>query len=446
MQVNKFDFLIIFGATGDLVSRKVIPSLYHLYKSSQISSTNFRVFAFARRDFTNGKYKEIIDESLKAHFKDNEFVTENDFVNIFEYLQGDLDCRDCFVELNQRILKLEADLNICANKLFYLAIPPQLYDEVVVHIKETQFNQMCKGAEVKVVLEKPFGHNLESSIETDKILQEVFDENQIYRLDHYMGKQILRDIPFIRTKLANVWNTQNIERVFISTTETLGVEKRGEFFDSVGSLRDVGQNHLLEILALLTMDIPQELNADTYRKARANIPDKLVKYSNNDAGKFTFRAQYKDYKKIPNVNPESTTETYFKIAAFLDDPNWKYTKFVLEAGKRVGQARSYIEIDFKNKEKLFINFNRENPFARLFKGGDYTEIISSEKSDTQYVEEYAILLQEALSGNSMFFASQEEVNAQWNFIDPIVKSWQENAVPLFTYMTDDISILSISKI
>lgn len=446
MQISKFDFLLIFGATGDLVSRKVIPSIYHLFTTKQINANNFRVFAFARRDFTNGKYKEVIDTSLRNHFKDESFTADEDFLRIFEYVQGNLDSRDCFVELNQKVLKLEQELDICANKLFYLAIPPSLYDEVVVHIKETQFNQMCKGAEVKVVLEKPFGHDINTSIETDKILLEVFKEDQIYRLDHYLGKDILRDIPTARRKLESIWNTDNIERVFISTTETLGVEKRGEFFDSVGSLRDVGQNHLLEILALITMEIPDEHSTFNYRKARTDILNKLVKYSNNDAGKFTFRAQYKGYKEIENVKPNSITETYFKIAAFIDDPKWKYTKFVLEAGKRTGQSRSFVEIDFKNKDKLFINFTRDNPFVRLFKGANYTEILTSEKSETQYVEEYATLIKEALLGDLTYFVDQEEVKAQWEFIDPIVKAWQENAVPLFTYMPDDITILSISKI
>jgi len=446
MDIKKFDFIIIFGATGDLVEKKVIPSLYYLFTHNQINKDNFKVFAFARRDFTNGKYKEIINLSLQKHYKNSDYQVEEEFYSIFEYEQGDLDNRDCFVELNQKILDLEAKLNICANKLFYLAIPPALYNQVITHIKETQFNKMCEGAEVKVLIEKPFGHDSITSEQTDVIVKSVFKENQIFRLDHYLGKNILRSIPQVKEQLKEVWNTEHIERVFISTTETLGVESRGEFFDSVGSLRDVGQNHLLEIIALITMGNASYEDVNVVRKARADILNKLVKYSNADAGKFTFRAQYKGYKDIGNVKPNSNTETYFKIAAYIDDPKWKYTKFIIEAGKRTGQSRSFVQIDFKNKDKLFINFNKENPFIRLFKGPNYTELITSEKSETQYVGEYAVMLQEALDGNLKYFVDQTEVKAQWEFIDPIVKSWQENAVPLFTYMPDDISILSVSKI
>lgn len=446
MDISKFDFLVVFGATGDLVERKIIPSLYYLYKKQHINSTNFKVFAFARRDFTNGKYNEIINSSLKKHFNNESFKPENEFYDMFKYVMGDLNNRDCFVELNNEILKLEEELKICANKLFYLAIPPSLYDEVIDHIKHTQFDKMCKGAEVKVLLEKPFGTDLNSSITTDKIVKEVFNETQIYRLDHYLGKEILRDIIKVRNQFKDIWNTENIERVFISTTETLGVEKRGAFFDSVGSLRDVGQNHLLELIAFVAMEIPENLTAENFRQARADILNKLVKYSKDDISKFTFRAQYKGYKEIENVNSNSTTETYFKIAAYIDDPVWKYTRFIIEAGKRTGQTRSFIEIDFKNKDKLFINFNRENPFIRLFTGSSYKEIMVSEKVGEQYVAEYAVMLEEALRGDLTYFVDQKEVIAQWQFIDPIVEAWKNNAVPLFTYMPDDISILSISKI
>lgn len=447
MEIKKFDTLVIFGATGDLVNRKVIPSLYNLFKNNQINTNNFKVFAFARRDFTNGKYNDVIDQSLRDHFKNENIQIDEDFYKLFEYVQGDLDNRNCFAKLNQKILDFEKNLAICSNKLFYLAIPPTLYDEVIDHIKETQFNQMCKGAEVKVLLEKPFGKDQNSSKETDRIIKEVFTENQIFRLDHYLGKEILRDIPFVKKRFKDIWNTENIERVFISTTETLGVEKRGEFFDSIGALRDVGQNHLLTLLSLITMDdgsISEE--PSNFRKARADVLNKLVTYSENDIPKFTFRAQYKGYRQIEKVNPESTTETYFKISVFVDDPKWKYTKFILEAGKRTGQSRSFIEIDFKNKDKLFINFAKENPFIRLFQGANYTEIMTSEKTDKQYVEEYSLMIAEALEGNQKYFIDQSEVDAQWKFIDPIVDAWNKNKVPLFVYMPDDISILSVSNI
>ncbi|MBE0574077.1 hypothetical protein IH575_04200 [Candidatus Dojkabacteria bacterium] len=162
--------------------------------------------------------------------------------------------------------------------------------------------------------------------------------------------------------------------------------------------------------------------------------------------KYTFRAQYKGYKNIDKVDPNSTSETYFKVAAFIDDPKWKYTKFIIESGKRTGQERSFIEIDFKNKEKLFINFSRENPFIRLFNGNSYTEITTSGKTNEQYVLEYSTMIEEALMGKQDYFIDQEEVKAQWNFIDPIINAWQNNAVPLFTYMPDDISVLSIANI
>lgn len=439
MTLTKFDFLVIFGATGDLVERKVIPSLYHLFTSGKINSKDFRVFAFARRDFTNGKYDQIIDNSLKAHFKNPDFKTEADFYSIFEYVQGDLNNRDSFVDLNKKILKLEDELKICANKLFYLAIPPILYNDVITHIHKTQFDTMCKGAEVKVMIEKPFGKNLETFLESDNVLKQVFAEKQIYRIDHYLGKQIIRDIAKVKDKFADRWNTENIDRIFISTTETLGVEERGEYFDSVGALRDVGQNHLLEVIAL----IASEEESST---GRASVLNKLVKYTLNDMPKYTFRAQYKGYKNIDKVDPNSTSETYFKVAAFIDDPKWKYTKFIIESGKRTGQERSFIEIDFKNKEKLFINFSRENPFIRLFNGNSYTEITTSGKTNEQYVLEYSTMIEEALMGKQDYFIDQEEVKAQWNFIDPIINAWQNNAVPLFTYMPDDISVLSIANI
>lgn len=435
---NQFSLFILLGATGDLAKRKIIPSLYNLYLEKKINKDSFKIIAFGRKDLLESRYNQFIDDSLAYSGYKN---INKDFYTLFEYFLGDIDNKESFVKLQNRILEIEDEIKICSNKILYLALTPSKYINVIESISETNLMNTCKDSLTKVVIEKPFGINKSNFLEIDSTLKNAFTEDQIYRVDHYLGKTIFREFLKLNSQLKELLNPVNIDSVFISTVEKKDVVDRATFYDEVGALRDVGQNHLLEIITLIVLQQSKNANIQEERIKIINQLTKGINISNS-----TFRAQFKGFKDLNGVKENSTTETYFKVAAYLDNKDWKDVKFILEAGKMCGIDRSFIEINYKNKDKFYLNFLRDNQFIKLFSGSNVQEFFRLETSDLQYTDEYSNLILEVLSGNQDFFVDANEAIAQWEFIDPIVEAWKNNQVPLFTYLPNDQSILSVSNI
>jgi len=299
----------------------------------------------------------------------------------------------------------------------------------------------------RLIIEKPFGSNKESAQTLDQNMKKNFKEEQIFRIDHYLGKESIRSIP--RNLLLNLNNelkkeikAELLESIEITTLEELGVEERGDFYDPLGALRDVGQNHLLEILSLITIDTSQ-LDEKNLRELRLASLRKLPTYTQDDVKKNTFRAQYEGYQNIENVKPDSQTETYFKLCISLKDTLWKDVPFAIQAGKRLLKRDSFIKLNFKDKTKIVYDFRTKESITLLDeKGETIMEYKLPKRQNLEYVGEYAVLLKEALQGIKDYFISIEEVLAEWSFVDPIQEAWQQNIVPLRKYRPDDRSIIA----
>ena len=258
---------------------------------------------------------------------------------------------------------------LCTSKLFHLAVPPNLYEPVFRNIADSGLSTPCdehqEGSWTRILVEKPFGSDREGAVKLDALLGELFQENQIFRIDHYLAKESLQNLLSFRFSNAifePIWNSESIERVDIRLFENFGIEKRGNSYDGVGALRDMGQSHLLQILALIAMEDPEKLETGAIRKARANVLRNIIPGS-KDIHDYAQRAQYEDYKGSEGVENDSDTETYFKLKVNVDTPRWKNTPFYLENGKAMNDIFTEVIITFKSTQRFTENtYEKVNEF------------------------------------------------------------------------------------
>jgi len=471
---DKPTILIVLGATGDLMRKKIVPALYHLFIKRKLPDL-FRVVGFARRDLENKLFRQNVSQILIEHSEGVNRDMLPQFLNLFSYVQGFFDDKNAYQNLNKALKKIDDSLGVCTNKLFYLAVPPQFYESIFHNLAASGLTKPGSLEEgwTRVLVEKPFGKNLKTAQELEKLLAKLFKEIQIYRIDHYLAKEALQDIlafRFSNNLFENNWSNQFIEKVEIKLWENIGVEDRGSFYDSVGALRDVGQNHLLQMLALITMDHPIDFQAEAIQKKREEVLQTLIPLKKSEIQKFTFRAQYEGYKEIKGVAPDSTTETYFKTLAFLSSPRWQNVPITLESGKRLKEARKEIVVYLKHplpclcppnikghyQNKIIFSLEPEEGVTfELWrkKPGLGFEIekraclcpLREGVKRTRYTEEYEKLLYDCVIGDQTLFVSSKEVEAMWRYIDPILYEWQKDAVPLKTYAPDTLQSIENSE-
>ena len=457
---------IVFGATGDLMEKKIIPSLFHLFEKNKLPNF-FKIIGFSNQELSNDMFSEHIFKALSNH-KGTNIKTCGVFCDIFSYHKGLFENKKDYLLLAKKLKDIDNDWGVCSNKLFYFAVPPQFYKPIFENLASSGLSKPCSPQEgwSRVLVEKPFGKDLKTAESLDALLGKLFKEIQIYRIDHYLAKEMLQNIlsfRFSNNLFEGIWDSSSIEKIEIRLWETLGVEHRGVFYDSVGALQDVGQNHLLQMLSLITMDQPLNLQADEIRNKRAEILEKLIIPTKEEIKNFSFRSQYYGYRKIQGVKPESNTETYFKIRAFLDAPRFKGVPIILESGKSLLKQVKEIQITLKHpsqclcltaqtgpknsehyvnkltislepKEAISIQFWSKKPgleFEMEKRTIDF--LLREKKGDSQYIEEYEKLLLDAIVGDQTLFISTNEVKAMWRFIDPIANTWEKNAVPLGYY-------------
>lgn len=462
---------IIFGATGDLMGKKIAPALFHLYVKNKLPKL-FRIIGFSRRDITEDEFKESVWIILKNH-KDGKAKAEDieNFLQLVDYHKGNFDTKDAYESLAKSLGIIDGRWNACSNKLFYLAVPPQNYKTIFQHLSDSGLTIPCGGDEgwTRVIVEKPFGNDLKTAQDLDELLGKLFKEEQIYRIDHYLAKEMLQNIlsfRFSNSLFERDWNNGSIEKIEVRLLEKIGIENRGAFYDKVGAFRDVGQNHLLQMLALTTMDQPQSLDAESVRTKRGEILSLLKQFTQEDVKQHTFRGQYKGYTQTLGVEKDSDTETYFKIIAELSDPRWLGVPIVLEGGKKIMNNKEII-VTFKHeapcmcppnakehyknriifrlepKEEIEIEFWVKKPGLEYeMEKQTLNYLYRDERKKAQYIEEYEKLLLDCIAGNQLLFVSTQEVQAMWQFTDPIVCAWEENAVSLHIYEPNKRKILN----
>lgn len=414
------------------MAKKIAPALYSLYSEHKLPY-NFKMVGFARRAMSEQDFEKLLTEKLQTRL--NLPSIDTNFFKQVTYHQGNFNDPQAFQSLKEHVLGLEKASHEYCKIVFYLAVPQTGYAEITKQIGALGFDK----DKISIIYEKPFGLDLSSAESLDKNIKECFTEKHIYRIDHYLGKTIVNNVLDFRIEnpmINNIWNPKDITRIEISTLETAGVEDRGEFYETVGAFKDVGENHLLEILALLTADT-KDLLSDK-RLARANMLGKLQIMSATEIAKNTFRAQYVGYKNIREVEASSKKETYFKIKTHLEDPLWRHVDIILEAGKGLHREDKRFSVFFKNNVITFKLFpDAAIEFCiNLKTNGHVTceKFVYNLKDDKyQYVAEYARLFLEIFQNNQENFISRDEVLAQWRFADAINKAWQADLVPLNFY-------------
>ncbi|KXT73344.1 Glucose-6-phosphate 1-dehydrogenase [Streptococcus sp. DD10] len=453
--------ITIFGASGDLAKRKLYPSLFRLYKSGNLSK-HFAVIGTARRPWSKEYFESVVVESI-AGLADN-VEQAQEFASHFYYQSHDVNDTEHYIELKKLQEKLNLQYEAEQNKLFFLSMAPQFFGTIAKHLKSEEIVN-GQGFE-RLVVEKPFGTDLETATKLNNDLLATFDEEQIFRIDHYLGKEMIQSIFAIRFAnliFENIWNRDYIDNIQITFAERLGVEERGGYYDQSGALRDMVQNHTLQLLSLLAMDKPTSFTKDAIRKEKIRVFQQLRKPSDEELEKLFIRGQYRSgkidgkkyisYRSEPNVNPESTTETFASGAFFVDSDRFHDTPFFFRTGKRLTEKGTHVKIIFKQLESIFgqtlepnvltISIQPEEGFSLSLNGKQVGEQFNLAPISLDYQtdatatgaspEPYEKLIYDVLNNDSTNFSHWEEVSASWSFIDRIEKLWAENKVPLHEY-------------
>ena len=463
MKKTDNQILVIFGASGDLTARKLVPALFNLYLARQLPE-NFVVLGASRSDMTDEAFRRrvVLESSYLKNkledLKDNYVANFSDRF-FYEDLGGDYDVE--YSRLRKRIEGLKDEFNTSGNIIYYLSTPPTLYQTIARNLAEAGLNTQNNGWK-RLIVEKPFGYSLETAKELNTGLQQYFEEHQIYRIDHYLGKETVQNL--LVTRFSNsifepLWNRNYIHHVEITNAESVGVEKRGGYYDKSGALRDMFQNHLLQIVSLIVMeppisDAPEHIRNEKVKALKSLRIMKDDKTLHNN----TIRAQYmasqieggqvKGYREEEGVDPESTTETYAAIKFFVDNWRWRDVPFYVRTAKRMPTKVTEAVIHFKtphhqifqdsgmsskdNKlviriqpdEGILIKFGVKVPGQGFKVERANLDFSYSSLAETHVMEAYERLLLDAMQGDATLYARADEVEAAWEFVDPILAYWK----------------------
>lgn len=442
-QLKGFEF-ILFGATGDLAMRKIFPSLYGAYSKGLLSPKG-RIIATGRSVLDLGQFLGELEKKSKIHIKNCDEKKWAEFTQNISYVSINLNKLADF-----KILKNSLDQR-CDNRVIYFSISPQYFIKACEHLAQIGFNEK----NVKIVLEKPLGMDLKSCQEINDAIAKYYKEEQIYRIDHYLGKEVIQNLLVLRAcnpLFLSVWDREHIDCVEITIFEALGVEARGEFYDNTGALRDMLQNHILQILSLIAMKIPKVLDAPSIREAKLELLKKLKPFKKEEIKKQVIRAQYgksagfKAYLEEENIREHSQAETFVAIKAQIEDPMWLGVPFYLRTGKRMAESFGQIVISFKNKNlqgytnKLIIFLQPDNHISLNLKTKKIGNSMDVEEKtldlhldDSAAMQPYEKLILDVIEGNQASFNHREELEAAWRWIDPILENWKNNESELYLY-------------
>ena len=444
--------LIILGATGDLAQKKLFPALLDLYVKDMLPPT-FTLIAFARRDFSDETFRAFVHEALGKSTHSPERIKQ--FLSCISYVQGLIDDASGYATLSNYLRDLDIRLDVCSNKLFYLAVPPVMYHGVFTLLAASGLTIPCvpganeeKTIWTRVLVEKPFGNSLTSARELDMLLGTLFVENQIYRIDHYLAKETVQNITSFRFSnglFEPMWNKDHIERVEIRVLEHDSAHGRGTFYDGLGALADVGQNHILQMLALVTMEHPGGMSADNIRDSRSQA---LMDIVFNPAESTLVRAQYKGYTEEEGVDTGSLTETYFKTVVEVNNDRWRGVPFSIESGKALEASVADIKVYFKeaaaclcppdgHDHQNILTFTiqpHEGISLALWtkKSGFQFDLTLTPLSFTyaenmetrEITDAYERVLFDCIRGDQTLFVTQRGVLAEWSVVESIQNAWK----------------------
>src|SRR5947208_781578 len=456
--------IVIFGATGDLTHRKLIPALYNLAADGELPPA-VAIIGFARRPKNDDDFRKEMEEAVRKFsrqaVRDEIWKT---FSQSLFYHQSEFGDEAGYKSLAERLEETDNERGTRGNRLFYFAAGPDQFETILKNLKAAELNRAKEGSWARVIIEKPFGTDLASARELNRIVNDAFDERQTYRIDHFLGKETAQNILVLRFANAifePLWNTRYIDHLQITAAETLGVETRAGYYETAGALRDMVQNHLLQLLCLVAMEAPTDLSADSIRDEKVKVVRALRRIIGPEVAKSVVRAQYTAgaiggqpvpaYRQEKGVNPKSMTETYVALRLNVDNWRWWDVPIYMRVGKRLPKSGTEISVHFKKAP--FVLFNKETNEANVLviriqpdegislrmqaKMPGTSFRIEPVKMDFQYgtsfgkasPEAYERLLLDAISGDATLFARRDEVEEAWAFIDIIENAWSEKTNP-----------------
>ncbi len=410
--------LVLFGATGDLAMRKLFVSLYEIYTHYGFKKDS-KIIASGRKELSNEEFLALLCEKTQLHSREK----GREFLAHISYFCVRLDNPKDFEELS-KIATKDKPL------IFYFSISPSFFATTAQHLAKNALNH----ANTRLILEKPLGHDLKTCKEIFQSISTFFKEEQIFRIDHYLGKKGVQNILELRLNnpiLNILWD--QISAVEICVYETLGVEERGEFYDKIGALRDMVQNHLLQVLSLIATDLPNDLK--DLRQEKIKVLKTLQ--PPKDFKKQVIRAQYQGYRDENKVHKESQTETFIAIKAFLDTPKFKGVPFYLKHAKKMPHNQASVKIHFNaiNTLEFFLSQDK----ITLTLQDHQNPLILETHNQQEFLQPYAKLLYDAIQNNHNNFAHQLELEASWVFIDTLIEGFMNNATPLHSYESHNLN-------
>ena len=465
--------IVIFGASGDLTKRKLIPSLYYLYRKGMLNE-RFAILGISRTEFSDQEFRERMRPwCQKAHgYEDSTFDA---FCEHLFYQPADPTNPNHFSErIATRIDDIHLSCNTGSNILFYLSVGPGLYDPIINNINEvgliSEGKRWCSldrdhRAWQRIIVEKPFGHDLPSAEHLNRVLGRAFEEESIFRIDHYLGKETVQNITvfrFANTIFEPLWNRNYIDHIQITAAETVGVEGRGGYYDKSGALKDMIQSHLLQVMAVIAMEAPNSFKDRDLRSEQRKVLEAVADIPDDQVQKLAVRAQYThgavNGSEIPgylaedSVNPESVTDTYAALRLHIDNWRWRGVPFYLRTGKAMRRKLTQVVVYFKKPpmrifegvqadidevppNRLVINIQPDEGIALRFDGKVQGEPkIAAGVMDFDYQgqfggeipEAYATLIYDALLGDQSLFKGREEIEAAWRIVAPVMEYWAEN--------------------
>jgi glucose-6-phosphate 1-dehydrogenase len=454
--------MVIFGATGDLTKRKLIPALYNLITDGLLPE-QFAVVGVGRTPLSNEEFRQRVEGDLRRFATTDvdgrhlERLTRN-----LRYVAGEPGDAEAFRRLAATLAELDEAAGTGGNVLFYLAVPPSLFDDYIRNLGEAGLTREEDGRWRRVIIEKPFGHDLESARALNHQIREVLGERQIYRIDHYLGKETVQNIMAFR--FANgifepIWNRRYVDHVQITVAETVGVEGRGAYYEEAGALRDMVQNHMFQLLAFTAMEPPISFAADAVRDERVKVLSAIRPLSPEDVLRYTVRGQYGEgtvdgargpaYRAEKSVSPQSTTDTFAALELFIDNWRWADVPFFLRTGKRLPKRVTEIAIQFKraphmlfrdtpverlNPNLLVLHIQPDEGISLRFEGKVPGPVmrLGTVKMHFQYADYfgsqphtgYETLLYDCMTGDSTLFHRSDMVEAGWCVVTPILDVWK----------------------